>query len=57
MASKSSETFAERAEKHSNDLVKKLFAIAERKETNIVLSADLTTTHELLDIADRKCAT
>ena len=56
MASNSSETFAERAEKHSNDLVKKLFAIAERKETNIVLSADLTNTRELLDIADRKCA-
>ena len=56
MASKSSEKFAERARKHSNDLVKKLFAIAERKETNIVLSADLTTTDELLDIADRKCA-
>ncbi|EXJ88701.1 orotidine 5'-phosphate decarboxylase [Capronia coronata CBS 617.96] len=53
MASRSSLSYAQRAEEHRSPLVKKLFAIAERKKTNIVLSADLTTTNELLDIADR----
>ncbi|OCT49339.1 Orotidine 5'-phosphate decarboxylase [Cladophialophora carrionii] len=52
MASKSTCSYAQRAAKHSNPLVKKLFEIAERKKTNVVLSADLTTTKELLAIAD-----
>jgi hypothetical protein len=52
MASKSTLTYAQRAARHPNPLVKKLFEIADRKKTNVVLSADLTTTKELLAIAD-----
>ncbi|KIV95605.1 orotidine 5'-phosphate decarboxylase [Exophiala mesophila] len=52
MASKSNLSFETRAVNHPNPLVKRLFAIAERKQTNIVLSADLTTSKELLGIAD-----
>jgi hypothetical protein len=52
MASKSTLTYTQRAARHPNPLVKKLFEIADRKKTNVVLSADLTTTKELLAIAD-----
>ncbi|KIX01311.1 orotidine 5'-phosphate decarboxylase [Rhinocladiella mackenziei CBS 650.93] len=52
MASKSSLSYAQRGAAHPNPLVKQLFAVAERKKTNVVLSADLTTTEELLAIAD-----
>ena len=52
MASKSNLSYAERAKQHPNQLVRRLFAIAESKETNIVLSADLATTQELLQLAD-----
>ncbi len=54
MASRSNLTYARRAADHPNPLVKTLFGIAERKQTNLVLSADLTTTKELLAIADSK---
>jgi hypothetical protein len=54
MASRSTLSFAQRATDHPNLLVKTLFGIAERKTTNVVLSADLTTTKELLAIADSK---
>lgn len=57
MASKSTASYAQRAATHSNALVKRLFGIAERKQTNIVLSADLTTTKDLLAIADSKSST
>ncbi|EHY59480.1 orotidine 5'-phosphate decarboxylase [Exophiala dermatitidis] len=53
MASKSRQSYSQRAEEHSSPLMKKLFGIAETKKTNVVLSADLTTTKELLEIADR----
>lgn len=56
MASKSSLTYTERARNHPNLLVRRLFEIAETKETNVTLSADLTTTQELLEIADGKLA-
>lgn len=55
MASRIELTFAQRAEKHPNALTRQLFAIAERKQTNIVLSADLTSTDDLLKIADGAC--
>jgi orotidine-5'-phosphate decarboxylase len=54
MSSKSRLSFAERASKHQNPLAKKLFEIAERKKTNVVLSADLRTTKELLEIVDSR---
>lgn len=54
MASKSTLSYAQRAAKHPNALVKRLFEIAERKKTNVVLSADLRNTKELLEIADSK---
>ena len=52
MASKSHLTYALRAKQHPNAVVRKLFEVAEAKESNIVLSADVTTTKELLDLAD-----
>ena len=55
MSSKSRLSFAQRAESHPNALTRQLFGIAERKKTNIVLSADLTTTDDLLKIADGAC--
>lgn len=52
MASQSEITFAKRAEQHRHPLARKLFLLAEEKESNIVLSADVTTTQELLQLAD-----
>ncbi|KAK5092354.1 orotidine 5'-phosphate decarboxylase [Lithohypha guttulata] len=52
MASRSTVSFAKRAEQHNHPLVKKLFLLAEKKQSNVVLSADLTTTKDLLDLAD-----
>ena len=52
MSNKNGLSFSQRADEHPHLLVKKLFQVAERKQTNIVLSADLTTTKELLAIAD-----
>jgi orotidine-5'-phosphate decarboxylase len=46
------QTYARRAADHPNRLSRKLFEIAESKRTNIALSADLTTTKELLEITD-----
>ena len=54
MASKSTLSYARRAANHPIPLVKKLFEIADRKKSNVVLSADLRTTDELLQIADSK---
>lgn len=53
MSSKSHLTYAARASNHPNGLAKKLFSIAESKKTNVTVSADVTTTKELLDLADR----
>lgn len=52
MASKSSVSYAERARNSKNELVQKLFEVAEQKKSNVVVSADLITTKELLYIAD-----
>lgn len=56
MSSKSQLRYSVRAQNHPNVLVKKLFEIAEAKKTNVTVSADVTTTKELLDLADRKWA-
>ncbi|KAL2832869.1 Orotidine 5'-phosphate decarboxylase domain-containing protein [Aspergillus cavernicola] len=53
MSSKSHLPYATRASNHPNPLTKKLFSIAEEKKTNVTVSADVTTTAELLDLADR----
>lgn len=53
MSSNSRLPYGARAQKHPNALVRKLFEIAEAKKSNVVVSADVTTTKELLDLADR----
>ncbi|KAB8258073.1 humps family-domain-containing protein [Aspergillus pseudonomiae] len=53
MSSKSQLTYSARASAHPNALVKKLFEVAEAKKSNVTVSADVTTTKELLDLADR----
>ncbi len=55
MTSKSTLSYAERARQHDNPIARKLFEIAEAKKSNVVVSADLTTTKELLELADRMC--
>lgn len=55
MASKSNISYAERARRHDHPVVRKLFGIAESKKSNLVISADLTTTRELLELADGRC--
>jgi hypothetical protein len=52
MTSRSTLPYHVRAAEHENRLVKELFRIAETKKTNLVLSADLTTSEELLRVAD-----
>lgn len=54
MASRTQLSFAARADNHAHPLVKELFQLAEKKQSNVVLSADLTTTNELLDMADSR---
>ena len=54
MASRSHLSYAERAQKHSHPLVKRLFEVAHSKQSNITLSADVETTEELLKIANGK---
>lgn len=53
MSSKSQLTYAVRAESHPNPLARRLFQVAEAKKSNVTVSADVTTTKELLDLADR----
>ncbi|KAF3917394.1 hypothetical protein ABW21_db0204784 [Orbilia brochopaga] len=52
MSSKSHLTYGERSKQHTNGVARRLFEIAESKKTNVVVSADLTTSKELLGIAD-----
>ena len=54
MASLSSLSYSVRADKHHHPLVKRLFSLAESKKSNIVLSADVETTRELLSLVDGK---
>jgi hypothetical protein len=53
MSSKSQLTYTVRAESHPNPLARRLFQVAEAKKSNVTVSADVTTTKELLDLADR----
>lgn len=53
MSSKSRLSYADRAARHPNPVARRLFEIAESKKTNVTVSADLTTTGALLEIADR----
>lgn len=54
MSSQSRLTYAARATNHPNPLARKLFEVAEAKKSNVTVSADVTTTKELLDLADRE---
>ncbi|KAJ2727190.1 orotidine 5'-phosphate decarboxylase [Coemansia sp. Benny D115] len=49
----SQRTYASRGAEHKHPMVKELFAIMERKKSNLSLAADLSTKAELLDIADK----
>lgn len=53
MSSRSQLTYGTRASNHPNPLARKLFQVAEAKKSNVTVSADVTTTRELLDLADR----
>lgn len=53
MSSKSQTPFGTRASCHPNPLARRLFEVAEAKKSNVTVSADVTTTKELLDLADR----
>ena len=57
MSSRSQLTYRARATNHPNPLARKLFEVAEAKKSNVTVSADVTTTKELLELADRKCRT
>ncbi|KAJ5084200.1 orotidine 5-phosphate decarboxylase pyrG-Penicillium chrysogenum [Penicillium alfredii] len=53
MSSKSQLTYGARASTHPNPLARKLFQVAEAKKSNVTVSADVTSTKELLDLADQ----
>ncbi|EEP75973.1 orotidine 5'-phosphate decarboxylase [Uncinocarpus reesii 1704] len=53
MASKSQIPYEVRGRDHPNPLARRLFQIAAEKQSNVVVSADVTTTQELLDLADK----
>lgn len=53
MTSKSTLSYAERAKRHAHPVARRLFKIAEAKKSNVVVSADVTMTKELLELADR----
>ncbi|KAL1959178.1 hypothetical protein VTO42DRAFT_2683 [Malbranchea cinnamomea] len=53
MTSLSHLPYEDRASRHSNPLARQLFQIAVEKKSNVVVSADVTTSQELLDLADR----
>lgn len=52
MSSLSNLTYEVRASKHRNPLAQRLFRIAEQKKSNVVISADVTTSKDLLDLAE-----
>lgn len=52
MSSKSTLSYTERAKQQAHPVARRLFEIAETKKSNVVVSADITTTKELLKLAD-----
>jgi len=46
----SSKTYAERASSQSNPAAKRLLELMDRKQTNLCVSVDVTTTQEVLEI-------
>lgn len=46
-------TYHERAKKHKSKIVQKLFNLIEEKKTNLCSSIDVTSTNELLDLANK----
>jgi orotidine-5'-phosphate decarboxylase len=57
MSSKSQLPYSVRGKSHPNPLARRLFEVAEAKKSNVTVSADVTTTKELLDLADRTSTT
>ncbi|KAJ1846321.1 orotidine 5'-phosphate decarboxylase [Coemansia sp. RSA 2708] len=53
MASYSQMTYAQRGRTHAHPLARELFALMERKRSNLSLAADVATKAELLALADR----
>ncbi|KAF2807007.1 orotidine 5'-phosphate decarboxylase [Mytilinidion resinicola] len=51
MASSSSLSYSNRAAKHQHPVTKRFFETADAEKSNLIVSADLTTTAELLDCA------
>lgn len=54
MSSLSRLSYGERAGKHQHPVARRFFETAEAKKLNLVVSADFTTTEELLKCADSK---
>src|ERR1700761_9274327 len=54
MSSSSRLSYNQRADNHWHPVAKRLLKIADSKKTNLIISADLSTTTELLECADRK---
>ncbi len=49
----SSRTYADRATETNHPITKKLFQLMEEKETNLAIAADVTTSQELLTLAEQ----
>jgi len=52
MTSSSNSTYAERAAKHKHPVARRIFETAEAKQSNLIVSADFSSTAELLHCAD-----
>jgi orotidine-5'-phosphate decarboxylase len=50
----STQTYAARAQTHNSPLARRLFEIMEKKRSNLAISADMTDTKSLLQLADGK---
>jgi orotidine-5'-phosphate decarboxylase len=48
----SAQTYAARARSHKSPLARRLFEIMEKKRSNLAISADMTDTKSLLEMAD-----